>query len=332
LLLRGQNIADGELWRDTRPADAPNITTLQGEFLNASRQGATRRQRYWVGGAAVISVAMLGLAGFAYVQMHAARDALRTATSAADRMIFDIAQRFENSSVPLPIRRAILDQAKALQDTLAKGAPDDPGLLRSRATALSKLGDVYKLQDDLKAARAAFERGLSIRRALVAKDPENTGWQHDVAVSLTKIGDVQFRAGDTVGALSTYEEGLKIDRALVAEDPENMDLQASLTVNLDRIGDVRLRAGDTAGVLAAYEEGLNIRRALVAKDPDNTRWQRGIAISLTKIGDVRLRDGDTAGGARSLRGGSEAPTGAGSQGSKQHIMATRRRGEFGQGR
>ena len=34
LLLRGQDIADGELWRDTRPAEAPNITTLQGEFLN----------------------------------------------------------------------------------------------------------------------------------------------------------------------------------------------------------------------------------------------------------------------------------------------------------
>lgn len=72
LLLRGQDIADAEHWRDTKPREAPAILTLHADFIGASRAAATRRQRL-VAGLSLVGLAFaLGLAAFALVQREAA--------------------------------------------------------------------------------------------------------------------------------------------------------------------------------------------------------------------------------------------------------------------
>ncbi|MGZ0188453.1 MAG: TIR domain-containing protein, partial [Alphaproteobacteria bacterium] len=68
LKLRGQDIVDSELWRDTRPSDAPAVTALQAKFITDSRQAAAHRQRYWVFGSLGVATATLALAAFAYMQ------------------------------------------------------------------------------------------------------------------------------------------------------------------------------------------------------------------------------------------------------------------------
>lgn len=72
LLLRGQDISDSELWRDSRPPESPAPTAAQLAFVGASRNGATQRQRNWIVGSIALSVAMVGLAVFAYLQMETA--------------------------------------------------------------------------------------------------------------------------------------------------------------------------------------------------------------------------------------------------------------------
>ena len=68
LLLRGEDIADTENWRDGRPKDAPAVTPLQAAFIGESRRAATRRQRGWIGGSLGVAVAAVALAVFAYFQ------------------------------------------------------------------------------------------------------------------------------------------------------------------------------------------------------------------------------------------------------------------------
>ncbi len=224
-----------------------------------------------------------------------AESALRTATATANRMLFSLAQKFKDSSVPAPITRSILEEAKSLLDTLSENFPNDPELLRSRSMALAGLGDIYALQGDIAAALAAYEEGLGIRRDLVERVATNTQWQRDLSVSLDRIGDVKLRAGDAPGALAAYQEGLGIARDLVARDVTNTQWQSDLSASLDRIGDVKLQAGDAPGALTAYQEGLGILRDLVARDATNTVWQRDLSVSLIKIGDVKRRAGDTPG-------------------------------------
>lgn len=68
LLLRGQDIADAEQWRDTHPKEAPEVTPLQAAFISDSRRAAARRQRGWVFGSLGVAAATVALAVFAWFQ------------------------------------------------------------------------------------------------------------------------------------------------------------------------------------------------------------------------------------------------------------------------
>lgn len=68
LLLRGQDIADAEQWRDTHPKGAPEVTPGQAVFISESRRAAARRQRGWVFGSLGVAAATIALAVFAWFQ------------------------------------------------------------------------------------------------------------------------------------------------------------------------------------------------------------------------------------------------------------------------
>ncbi|WP_413207400.1 AAA family ATPase [Rhodospirillum sp. A1_3_36] len=274
-------------------------------YVRASGNRARRRQRLTALAAVVFLGVALGAGYFAKRAMEAealaqqraeeAETALTKATGAANRLVFDLAQRFKSKGLRTETVLAILDRARALQDELAESAPDNAALRRSRAVALSEQGNMLALRGEVEDATKAYEESLGIFRALAETNPGNTDWQRDVSVSLNKIGDLRLRAGDVPGATKAYDESLGIMRALAETDPGNTGWQRDISVSLERIGDLRLRAGDVPGATKAYDESLGIRRALAKTDPGNTEWQRDVSVSLNKIGDLRLRAGDVPG-------------------------------------
>lgn len=68
LLLRGQDIADAEGWRDARPKDSPDVTPMQAQFIAQSRRAAARRQRNWIIGSLAATGLTAMLAVFAWFQ------------------------------------------------------------------------------------------------------------------------------------------------------------------------------------------------------------------------------------------------------------------------
>ncbi|MGV8988597.1 MAG: AAA family ATPase, partial [Cypionkella sp.] len=180
--------------------------------------------------------------------------ALRTATEAANTLIFDLALKFNDEGLPSSITSVILTQARKLQDSLAASFPDDPDLLRSKAAALISLSELSATQGNGAEALAESNEALAISRALVKMVPGNTTWQRDVTVSLAKIGDLKQQAGDAAGAQAAYEESLGIARALATTDPGNSTWQGDVSLSLDNIGHLKQQAGDAAGAQAAYEE------------------------------------------------------------------------------
>ncbi len=68
LLLRGQDVADAEGWRDRRPKDAPEVTQDQAAFISDSRRAAGRRQRTWITGSLAVALGAAALAVFAWFQ------------------------------------------------------------------------------------------------------------------------------------------------------------------------------------------------------------------------------------------------------------------------
>jgi tetratricopeptide (TPR) repeat protein len=219
------------------------------------------------------------------------------AKQAADDLVFKLAQDLRDvAGVRVESVRTILDAAQALMDQLAKAAPDDRDLQRSRASMLVEFVNTYLPLGDLTRARTAADESLTIARKLATADPGNAESQRDVGVSLHNIGNVKFADGDNAGALAAYEEYLAIARKLAAADPNNAERQRDTGFSLVRVGNIRLATGDSPGALAAYEESLTIRRKLAAVDPGNAQWQRDLSVGLSKVGNARLAAGNRAGG------------------------------------
>lgn len=85
LLLRGAELATAETWLTTRPEKAPDPTDAHRAFVTISRQTATRKQRWWVGGTTVVAMGAIGVASFALIQR----------TEAVNQRSFAVEQRKE---------------------------------------------------------------------------------------------------------------------------------------------------------------------------------------------------------------------------------------------
>ena len=93
-LLRGHELEQAEGWSVRQPLEAPPLTPLQREYISASRKSATRRQRYWISGSALVSAFTAGLAIVAFGQKQAAdasaAEARRTLALADQRKAADL--------------------------------------------------------------------------------------------------------------------------------------------------------------------------------------------------------------------------------------------------
>ena len=171
------------------------------------------------------------------------------AKNAADHVVFRIAQDLRNvQGMRVESVRRILDAAQAMMDELARAAPDDLQLQRSRAAMLAGFATpIWRRRSDARAGRgrgkprdhAQARRRRSGQCRLAARREREP----------RKVGDVRLAAGDRAGALAAYEESLAIMRKLAAADPGNAGWQRDVSVSLNKVGDVRLAAGDRRGRL-----------------------------------------------------------------------------------
>src|SRR5262249_41486420 len=156
-------------------------------------------------------------AGVAVWQWHKAVHNFGIAKDGFDRVVFRLAQDLRDvQGMRVESVRRILDAAQAMMDDLAKTAPDDLRLQRSRSVMLNELVSTYLGAGDGARAPAAADESLAVTRKLVAGDPGNAGWQRDLTVSLERLGDVRLAAGDRTGALAAFVESLGVRRRLSA--------------------------------------------------------------------------------------------------------------------
>ena len=136
LLLSRGALTDAEHWKDRRPAKAPASAQEVLELLLASRQSATRRLRWWIGGSLAVAASSIGLAAVAYLQSveaHQQRSEAENqrllavsqrnaALTSESRLLSDVAQRLGDSG-------AVKDAALLAFEALPQGseaAPDRP--------------------------------------------------------------------------------------------------------------------------------------------------------------------------------------------------------------
>ncbi len=320
LLLRGTALSDAEDWKGIQPNAAPPSEEIL-DLIHASRRAHGKRQQIAVLASLAVAVIAVALSLFALIQRNEAQEqrlaaieaaeraderrieaevanekaqaALRTATQTANRLVVDLARRFENSSIPIEVTQSILEEARKLQAHLSENFSEDEELDVSQGIALSQLGDTYRKRGDLDEALSLHEQALEIFRARAARDPEDMGWQSDVASTLRLIGQIHLTSGDIGKAASAFQESLDITREVAAHSPDNIARQRDVATSLILLGDIHRNAGDFRSALSAFQESLEIGRALAADAPEKADLFAGILRSLHAIGNVYLLDGDT---------------------------------------
>jgi tetratricopeptide (TPR) repeat protein len=300
------------LLRDPDLANAIDLSARWGDelapqtraFIAASRQRARRVQRLTAAAAVIFAVVALTASALGVVAYRAQQEAQRqraraeqtlaAATETANGLIFDLAQRFRDTSgVPIALIKNILERAQALQEQLIRSGAT-PDLRRSQAVALNEIATTLLDQGDTKGAFEAADRARQITQELLVANPGDALWQRDLWFSYNKVGDVQQAQGDLPEALKTYQASLAIAERLAKADPGNADGQRDLSSSYERIGVVQLAQGNLAEAITSFQTILAIVERLAKADPGNAGWQRDLAAAYYKMGDVRRAQGNLA--------------------------------------
>ncbi|MEQ1698306.1 MAG: TIR domain-containing protein [Hyphomicrobiaceae bacterium] len=105
LLLSRGALTDAERWKDRRPSKAPAPAQEVMDLLLASKQAATGRQRWWIGGSLAVALGAITLAGFAFWQREVAveqrrvTDAVRQQAQTTESGLLSNASRVTTSDV-----------------------------------------------------------------------------------------------------------------------------------------------------------------------------------------------------------------------------------------
>ncbi len=306
---------DGVRSRDARFADlaADFAATLHGrpkEDLLSQEVRQQRRALRLAGSAVALLIVLLALAGWQWTVAESAKRAaiaeqkiaeaqrnraehnLSVATEAANDLIYDMAQKFRDSGVPVSIIEDILERARQLQKQLTADGQISDELQHSEAAALNETVRTLLTIGDTKGALAAAQQEQKLSEALLASDPANLAYQAAVSADDESLGRVLAATGDAAGALAKYRTAELIDNTLTAKDSSNTDWQHALAVNHIDIGDVFYDQGQLSQALPEYRAALAIGRKLVAKDAGVSEWQTLVAAMNDRVGLILSAEGD----------------------------------------
>ncbi|MCR9138574.1 MAG: toll/interleukin-1 receptor domain-containing protein [Alphaproteobacteria bacterium] len=307
LLLVRSDLADAEQWRDRQPRTAPAPSEEILDLILQSRRAHGRRLKVLTSISLTIAVCALAISAVAVWQNRVAQteraraeSTLRAATGAANNLVSDLAVKFKQTSVPGPVVRSVLEEATQLQDLLSESFPGDVALQRSRAAALTELGEIHLEHENLSKAAETHQEALDIRRRLQS-DEANSQTRREVPVSLNRLGDIRLRQGSEQGALDLYAEGLALLRSLLNEAPEDPQLWRDVSVSLEKIGTVKLRNGNLTEAQSAFDEMLAIRTQLMADNPTDQDARADLSNALENIGDLDLQRGQPVNALKSFQ-------------------------------
>lgn len=302
LIQRGVPLAEAEKLVADFAGELPDGLVA---YVNASRNQARLRQRLVAGAAVfffVLAVAATGAGLWAYREQQRAEATLAAATATANKLVFDLAQRFRNTvGVPAALIKDILDRARALQDELTKSGQVSADLNYSKSVALTEMADSLLTIGDTAGAFSAAQQARQIDADLVARTPNDPASQRALAVAEEKVGDVQVALGDLSDALKSYQDDLAISRRLTQTWPDSTIFQRDLGVAYDKVGNVQMEQGQLTSAQKSYEDGLAIDLKFVQAHPQDGAAQSDLAVSYIKVGDAQLAQGHLADALKSFQ-------------------------------
>jgi tetratricopeptide (TPR) repeat protein/tRNA A-37 threonylcarbamoyl transferase component Bud32 len=165
---------------------------------------------------------------------------------------------------------------------------------RSRATALTNVGDVLRSQGNLAGAVECFRGAVAIRTRVAAAEPTNIHWQDELRHAHHRVGDTLVLMKDHEGMLESHRAATQISERLAAMVPDASSQQYELYSSHARVSDALRLNGDLSGARASSEAALAVIQKLAEEHPENTQWRYEVGNALMQLGLIARTQGDLA--------------------------------------
>jgi len=193
LLLRGNYLESAEAWMAQSGTKKPAPNELQGQFILASRQDETARQRL--------------------EQQRA-----KVAMEAFYRLTYDIREKLKEIPGTNPIRRHFIEgNIKGLSE-LVEIASDDVHAVRELATNYRALAEILWAENELDEAVQAYRNSNNFTQFLVKHNPSESLYWRDLAAGHMNLGLLALPL-KPAEALDEYTQALESVEKAVLHDP-----------------------------------------------------------------------------------------------------------------
>jgi serine/threonine protein kinase/Flp pilus assembly protein TadD len=186
-----------------------------------------------------------------------------------------------------PLRRDLLESARAFYEEFLRRGGDEPGLLADLAATQARVGLIHTDLSEQDKARVALRRAAELYdKALVVRP-------NDIAL-LERLSEVWHRLGDLdhfsdrPASNASYQKAVTIRARLAAEHPAEPRFRMALSRSLNGIAITT--NGDTQ--LDAYKRSLELRLQLAGEIPEDPDLLHGLSESFLNIGSRLWASGD----------------------------------------
>ena len=274
----------------------------------ARRARETRRSRMTIAASFIVTLAMAGLAAWAFSQRNEAIEAKNDAV--AQRAVAIAAKTDADQQ-----RIAALESAKEANTQKAAALEAQQEAEKQRAAALesateankqkaaaertlavatnaanSLVFDIAQKFHDLSGVpvsliKSVLDRARDLQDKLLSGGQSNPDLLRSEAEALEETSRTLTTLGNSAGALDTARKALGIFEELKKQRPESTDYQRELAVAHERVGDVEITQGQLGQALKSYRVSLTIAESLAKSDPSNAGWQSDLASFYQNVGD-----------------------------------------------
>lgn len=216
---------------------------------------------------------------------------LRDAQRLIDVMATGVSSVLQNVGGAQGLRLRLLDEAASAYERFAEAELADPDIRLQAGHAQMRLGDIYRLMQELEKAVAAFERARAIYAGLFDHPFAKDDPRLDAALCLRKLGDVrldQRRYEQARRHLAEAQTLLAQAKPSSRSRRQDVDLRMSLgwlERDCENLGQAEhwLRAAETQAALAAADAG--------APPVEQQEGLAQLALVQSTLGDVLSQSG-----------------------------------------
>lgn len=240
-----------------------------------------------------VAASLLLLLGMAGWQWWRAERTAQIATSTANELVFDIADRFRDvQGIPNDLVVSVLKNAKSVTERLLQLDAGGDQVVRSAAASLAALSVVLGRQgeglESVKAASQAvqlFEQlalGGTLDRAI------------DLATAYDRLGEANKFAGNSLHAREAFAQSYEIATALLGVHKDHQLLKRIAAVGLEKSGELSLLT-NPSDALIEFTKSARLREELIERIP-SPEIERQLSISHERIADalIKLQRNDEA--------------------------------------